>query len=1047
MEENRLTRIFKIAIAILVLLALGVIGGMVTAISAEASAPAQGTMSIKLEEYRTYTFYPDGYSVDRDEIKPFEGTYVLTGNPSEDIVFRSNGEPVTYNVVFHNLEAVSDTWYGMMGVDPNVTVNITVYGDNVLYGHNHPGISIASQREGTAPIVNITMTEGSRLSIGSLYHETLTCIAPGITVNLIGGESSIDMSQEGWQNNKKIEFTNGKEYSHKMKYVYADESNCSYECDDCDIVGAIKMKHNMGYTCYEKEHPDYSVKHIATCYECGHEFEATYHSNSYVKQESTHAEQCYECGYKGEATPHTVDGGVCTACDMKHLFLHQVDGEETYIFLTQTLVDAMKEKGGRVTLLGDIKENYGTTLNIAHDTVIDLAGYQMQGVGLNVGEEATLSIVDTSKDKSGQWNFQNPSASYVSGTLNLEGITLDSVSLIVHNGGALTIKDVTSQTKLFVRVGAARAEINGLTSSGYLDLNIDAYWSDLELNISNVTLGKLVVSTNYGQDVSINMLLPEGYAFSGEDGLLDGSGTEIQNVTAIVEHSVHNNDNKKSSSKEHWLSCTCGYDGNAIKELHTLGADGNCGACGEKIVATITSDGETVYHTNLADAILDTINYAESTVTLLCDFKPESYKELDIKKKVVLDLNGYTYYTNGRLRVWDSLTIIDSSEGKTGKIWASGDISYIIEFYNDSSVTINGGELFGLIYSAIYGEGTATITINGGKFVGKEKFRLNNGTVIVINGGVFECAESLFNMVWASKVEYEINGGVFINCTVIDTDEYTPILENMVGKDGDCELCFINSAGNALTLEELCGYYEGEIFVFHKNASVWATDKEHGLYCFDCEEKTIGLIHSPVYAVSENDSSMHDVMCKICEWEMETSEHTGGEANCTYRAECEYCQASYGELSPNSHSGGVAFCNSLAKCKYCKKEYGEYSSTHSSLKTAIVADGENHNKIKPCCGEVLAVLDHTYDNSCDTECNDCKATRAVTHTYGNDGKCTVCQANDPNKQGADNSDTQEPSDKVGTGVIIGIIIGALVIVVAVGLVLVKIALSRKYTNI
>ena len=63
MEENRLTRIFKIAIAILVLLALGVVGGMITAISAEDIAPIEGAKTIKLEEYRTYTFYPDGYKI------------------------------------------------------------------------------------------------------------------------------------------------------------------------------------------------------------------------------------------------------------------------------------------------------------------------------------------------------------------------------------------------------------------------------------------------------------------------------------------------------------------------------------------------------------------------------------------------------------------------------------------------------------------------------------------------------------------------------------------------------------------------------------------------------------------------------------------------------------------------------------------------------------------------------------------------------------------------------------------------------------------------
>ena len=44
------------------------------------------------------------------------------------------------------------------------------------------------------------------------------------------------------------------------------------------------------------------------------------------------------------------------------------------------------------------------------------------------------------------------------------------------------------------------------------------------------------------------------------------------------------------------------------------------------------------------------------------------------------------------------------------------------------------------------------------------------------------------------------------------------------------------------------------------------------------------------------------------------------------------------------------------------------------------------------CGEERETPDHVYDNACDTSCNECGDVRAIHHTYDNDcdATCNVC---------------------------------------------------------
>ena len=1062
--ESKMTKFFRAFFTLLAVLIFGMCSGLIIAVNADTVTEEPASLTLKLHEYRTYTFYPDGYKEDNQPLTPFSGNYVFTGSPNEDVIFKSYDEPVTYNVIFHSLDAVSSDWYGMVSVDPNVTLNITVYGESRVLGHNHPGINLGSEKEGAAPVVNINMTEGSRLEIGCTYSETEICIAKGIEINLgAGATTSIDMSAEGWQDNQEIVFTNGTEFNHQMRYFYADDENCRYQCVDCDIIGYVDESHYKYYTAFDPSHEDYSTKHTMTCEQCLHNFESVEHTITYESFENGHMELCRTCRYEGELEDHEITNGTCTVCEVSYLYKHEAEGVEAYVFFTDTLVDLISEKGGTVTVLQDVNLTFNSVFDAAKNVTIDLAGKKLYGISFYPEDGATITVIDSSADKSGVWCGYKRYDSPVYGTLILEGITVDSAVIMALNDGALVINDVNCLSWLSVIIDDASVEIDGFNCNGELAISLGYHFDYIEFEMDNVKIAKLNLSSSVNQDVYVNMLLPEGYAFFGEDGLVDGSGGEAIGITAIIEHTQHNNEKMQHSSAEHWMSCTCGYSGSNEREMHVLGEDNLCTVCDALLVASVTANGTTKYFTSLVDALLDTNNYQESTVVLLADFQPTEYKELQLRKNVTLDLNGFTYLTNGRLLAYAGLTINDSSEEQTGKLLATGDISYIIQFHNESNVTLNGGEYFGLIYGAVYTGETATITINGGRYLGKEKFRLNAGVKIIVNGGVFECAKSVFDLTWSSAFECEINGGVFINSTVFCVyDNATPDLESMVGTDGECELWFISTSGKVLTVQELCDYYEGEILVFHKDTNGWANSIQHGQYCTSCEAYSIGIEHSVAYEPS-NDGLSHTSYCVYCNWQLTTNEqHTGGEATCTERMQCQYCSSPYGD-EPEGHvydNECDSQCNVCeneretpdhvydnecdSQCNECEKEretpdhvYDNECDSQCNVcenereTPDHVYDNECDSQCNVCeneretpdhvydnecdnqcnvCKETRKTADHVYENGCDTSCDECGHTRETTHSYAN-GVCTSCGAADPSANaGATDSSTSGGSN-------------------------------------
>lgn len=209
---------------------------------------------------------------------------------------------------------------------------------------------------------------------------------------------------------------------------------------------------------------------------------------------------------------------------------------------------------------------------------------------------------------------------------------------------------------------------------------------------------------------------------------------------------------------------------------------------------------------------------AGQTVTVLNDVDMTTDGNLTVKvgKDIVLDLNGHSIkganadYKN--ILVWGKLTLKDSKENSTGKIYAetpyqygvydkplvyvgskgefvmeSGHIYSVIpkktadngQFgigaYDNSKVTINGGTIESGWY-ALAGNGsgvqTTTITINGGTLVSTSDYAIYHpqfGTLTVNDGAVVYGAAGAIAMKRGNLV---VNGGIMTSKGIGDTGNW-----------------------------------------------------------------------------------------------------------------------------------------------------------------------------------------------------------------------------------------------------------------------------------
>ena len=225
--------------------------------------------------------------------------------------------------------------------------------------------------------------------------------------------------------------------------------------------------------------------------------------------------------------------------------------------------------------------------------------------------------------------------------------------------------------------------------------------------------------------------------------------------------------------------------------------------------------GETKYAT-----LQDAVNAATAgqTVTVITDVDMTSGKNITVNagQDIVLDMNGHSIKGanayNKNIMVWGKLTLKDSKENSTGKIYAetpyqygvydkplvnvdgtgkfvmeSGHIYSVIpektgdngQFgigaWGSSKITINGGTVESGWY-AIAGNGneteSTTITINGGTLVSTADYAIYHpqpGTLTVNDGAVVYGAAGAISM---KRGELEIKGGTLTSKGIGDTGNW-----------------------------------------------------------------------------------------------------------------------------------------------------------------------------------------------------------------------------------------------------------------------------------
>ncbi len=130
-----------------------------------------------------------------------------------------------------------------------------------------------------------------------------------------------------------------------------------------------------------------------------------------------------------------------------------------------------------------------------------------------------------------------------------------------------------------------------------------------------------------------------------------------------------------------------------------------------------------------------------------------------------------------------------------------------------------------------------------------------------------------------------------------------------------------------------------------------------------------------------------DILCSVCDavTTKGNEAHTGGTATCTAKAECSVCGTKYGEMLKHTYTIPQSDeADHWNKCKDC-------DAIDLKIKHSGDDDGDCTTEVKCSCGWVLIVAkSHSFDNACDTDCNNvgCEYTRTIEHTpEEDDGSC------------------------------------------------------------
>lgn len=439
-------------------------------------------------------------------------------------------------------------------------------------------------------------------------------------------------------------------------------------------------------------------------------------------------------------------------------------------------------KGGKIETKGTpvFVRDPGATVNVSGGELVGsglacIAGNGTKGMGgttINVsGGTLTANAADKASAACGIYHPNEGTLNITGGTINVA----DGVGVLMRGGEMTMTGGEINATGDATRTGSVGDTNQKIGVSGVI--------FDRDANYPAVATTKIKIDGDAkvnGAKEAVELINTNGVADAKEAIQLLG-GTYNKNVTALL-------------------------DENSVAEEKD----------GVYVVTTYYAQvGETKYATLQEAANAAT---AGQTVKVLNDVDMTTDGNLTVKvgKDIVLDMNGHSIkganadYKN--IMVWGKLTLKDSKENSTGKIYAetpyqygvydkplvyvgskgefvmeSGHIYSVIpektadngQFgigaYDNSTVTINGGTVESGWY-AIAGNGsgvqTTTITINGGTLVSTADYAIYHpqfGTLTINDGAVVYGAAGAIAMKRGNLV---VNGGTMTSKGIGDTGNW-----------------------------------------------------------------------------------------------------------------------------------------------------------------------------------------------------------------------------------------------------------------------------------
>ncbi|MBE6537542.1 MAG: hypothetical protein E7673_06285 [Ruminococcaceae bacterium] len=258
--------------------------------------------------------------------------------------------------------------------------------------------------------------------------------------------------------------------------------------------------------------------------------------------------------------------------------------------------------------------------------------------------------------------------------------------------------------------------------------------------------------------------------------------------------------------------------------------NGVCTRCEDTLaMKVVVNSYGAIYCDSLQEAVAASMYGADTIeITLLDNVTVSDDETIYVMSgKITLDLAGYGITDLAISLMGADLTIIDSSEEKTGFIIMRNEAPLVVM---TGSLTVNGGSFDSGIYALSTGSSSATI--NGGFFEGEFL-----GSV-KINGGIFNDISIMLN----EDTEFNpiIKGGTFKNVTVLGTQNAAL---SAVFSSAPC-VSYLDADGNHVDIDFTAITYEGEFKLIHDDGHVNKTSYVSDAYnhWFECENDIAAFI-------------------------------------------------------------------------------------------------------------------------------------------------------------------------------------------------------------